>query len=58
MQHATELDLFAEDFVEGLQVEQLNDSTLLASWTSSSSVGSASCPGSTASSASTASCTN
>lgn len=58
MEHTTNVDLFAEDFAEGLRVEQLNDTALLGSWTSSSSVGSASCPAGTASSASTGSCTN
>ncbi|MGW8975632.1 thiocillin family RiPP [Streptomyces platensis] len=58
MEHTTNVDLFAEDFAEGLRVEELNDTALLGSWTSSSTVGSASCPGATASSASTGSCTS
>ncbi|MDH6114336.1 hypothetical protein P3T36_000737 [Kitasatospora sp. MAP12-15] len=53
--HQESIDLFAEDLTTGLAVEQLDDSTLLGTWTSSTTVGSASCPASTASSSSSAS---
>ncbi|MEU5418773.1 thiocillin family RiPP [Streptomyces sp. NPDC001407] len=54
MNDQIQVDLFAEDF-GALQVEQLNETVLLGTWTSTSTVGSA---GSTASTASTASCTS
>jgi hypothetical protein len=51
-----DIDLFSEDLDDGLSAEPLDESNLLGTWTSSSTVSSASCPESTASSSSTASC--
>ncbi|WP_412736020.1 thiocillin family RiPP [Krasilnikovia sp. MM14-A1259] len=50
------IDLFSEDLSDHLSVESLDEANLLGTWTSSTTVSSASCPESTVSSSSTASC--